>query len=89
MVFYGLLARYPKLRVRMRREWQECLSPSPQVSDPDMHHGTSVTYVPIRHMRNLQFYVSGKRSMVCMHLGAYNDTSWKWDKSIALLHTFG
>ena len=61
-------------------------SPSPQVSDPDMHHGTCVTHVPwcmpgsltsgilwnrqwgkrSRHswrMRNLQFYVSGKRPM--------------------------
>ena len=61
-------------------------SPSPQVSDPDMHHGTCVTHVPwcmpgsltsgflwnrqrgkrsrhSRRMRNLQFYVSGKRPM--------------------------
>ena len=62
-------------------------SPSPQVSDPDMHHGTCVTHVPwcmpgsltsgflwnrqrgktfrhSRHMRNLPFYVSGKRPVV-------------------------
>ena len=62
-------------------------SPSPQVSDPDMHHGTCVTHVPwcmpgtltggflwnrwrgkrsrhSRRMRNLQFYVSGKRPMM-------------------------
>ena len=62
-------------------------SPSPQVSYPDMHHGTCVTHVPwcmpgsltsgflwnrwrgkrsrhSRRMRNLQFYVSGKRPMV-------------------------
>ena len=61
-------------------------SPSPQVSDPDMHHDTCVTHVPLcmpgsltssflwnrrrgkrsrhsRRMRNLQFYVSGKRPM--------------------------
>ena len=58
-------------------------SPSPQVSDPDMHHGTCVTHVPwcmpgsltsgfiwnrhSRRMRNLQFYVSGKRPMVPMN----------------------
>ena len=62
-------------------------SPSLQVSDPDMHHGTCVTHVPgcmpgsltssflwnrrrgkrsrhSRRMRNLQFYVSGKRSII-------------------------
>ena len=60
-------------------------SPSPQVRDPDMHHGTCVTHVPwcmsgsltcgflwnrrrsrhSRRMRNLQFYVSGKRPIDC------------------------
>ena len=66
-------------------EMPETFSPSPQVSDPDMHHGTSITHVPwcmpgsltsgflwkiggrgkrSRRMRNLQFYVSGKRPMV-------------------------
>ena len=67
-------------------------SPSQQVSDPDMHHGTCVTHVPwcmpgsltsgflwnrrrgkkrsrhSRRMRNLQFYVSGKRPIVGMFL---------------------
>ena len=66
-------------------------SPSPQVSDPDMHHGTCVTHVPwcmpgsltsgfiwnrrrgkrsrhSRRMRNMQFYVSGKRPMAIILL---------------------
>ena len=63
------------------------VSPSPQVNDPDMHHGTCVTHAPwctpgsllavsfeigggwkrsrhSRRMRNLQFYVSGKRPII-------------------------
>ena len=42
---HGPLARYAKLRVRMRRECRERFPPSPQVSDPDMHHGTCGTHV--------------------------------------------
>ena len=73
-------------------------SPSPQVSDPDMHHGTCVTHVPWcmpgsptsgfiwnrrrgetipafpARMRNLQFYVSGKRPM--MWWERWLSTSW-------------
>ena len=63
--------RFPRHRLQRK----------PQVSDPDMHHGTCVTHVPwcmsgsptcngrgkrsrhSRHMRNPQFYVSGKRPM--------------------------
>ena len=68
-------------------------SPSPQLNDPDMHHGTCVTHVPwcmpgslpsgflcnrrrgkrsrhSRRMRNLQFYVSGKKPIVC---------PWTWN----------
>ena len=64
--------------------------PSPQLNDPDMHHGTCVTHVPwcmpgsltsgflcnrrrgkrsrhSRRMRNLQFYVSGKRPIEFWH----------------------
>ena len=32
--------------LRMRRECRERFPRSPQVSDPDMHHGTCVTHVP-------------------------------------------
>ena len=85
------LHRYPWTSCQIRkiagahaRGMPGTFSPSPQVSDPDMHHGTCVTHVPwcmpgsltygflwkrrrekfsrhSRRMRNLQFYVSGKR----------------------------
>ena len=39
---HGSLARY----VKLRRECWERFPRPPQVSDPDMHHGTCVTHVP-------------------------------------------
>ena len=48
---HGPLARYEYCGLRMRRECRERFSRhrlqrKPQVSDPDMHHGTCVTHVP-------------------------------------------
>ena len=43
---YGPLARYVKLRVAHAPGMPGTFSPSPRVSDPDMHHGTCVTHVP-------------------------------------------
>ena len=43
---HGLLARYVKLRVAHAPGMPGPFSPSPRVSDPDMHHGTCVTHVP-------------------------------------------
>ena len=40
------LARYVKLRVAHAPGMPGTFSPPPQVSDPDMHHGTCVTPVP-------------------------------------------
>ena len=85
--WHGPLARYAKLRVAHAPGMSVTFSPSPHVSDPNMHHGMCVTHVPwcmpgslisgflwsrwrgnpSRHswrMRNAQFYVSGKRSMI-------------------------
>ena len=88
---------------------QGTFSPTPRVSDPDMHHGTCVTHVPwcmsgslnggflwsrwrgkcsrySRRMRNLQFYVSGKRLMeliVVRICGWVREYSWGdslWDR---------
>ena len=75
----GPLARSVKLRVAHVPGMLVTFSPAPRVSDPDMHHGTCVMHVPwslnssffwsqwwgkhSRRMRNLQFYVSGKRPM--------------------------
>ena len=42
---YGPLARYIKLRVAHAPGMPGTFSPPPQVSDPDMHHGTCVTHV--------------------------------------------
>ena len=42
----GPLARYVKLRVAHAPGMPGTFSPSPWVSDPDMHHGTWVTHVP-------------------------------------------
>ena len=80
-------------------------SPSPQVSDFDMHHGTCVTHVPwcmagsltsgflwkrrrgklsrlSRRMRNLQFYVSGKRPIEA-------ETKWPpFNKNVWILIRF-
>ena len=43
---YGPLARYAKLWGAHAPGMPGTFSPSPQVSDPDMHHGTCVTHVP-------------------------------------------
>ena len=40
------LARYARLRVAHAPGMPGTFSPSPQVSDPDMHHGMCVTHVP-------------------------------------------
>ena len=42
----GPLARYVKLQVAHAPGIPGTFSPPPQVSDPDMHHGTCVTHVP-------------------------------------------
>ena len=42
----GLLPDAQSFGLRMRRECREQFSPPPRVSDPDMHHNTSVTHVP-------------------------------------------
>ena len=41
------MARYVKLRVAHAPGIPGTFSPPPQVSDPDMHHGTCVTHVPL------------------------------------------
>ena len=43
---HGPLARYVKLRVAHAPGMPGTFSPPPQVSDPDMHHGTCMTHVP-------------------------------------------
>ena len=45
-VFNGPLARHAKLWVVHAPGMPGMFSPPPRVSDPDMHHGTCVTYVP-------------------------------------------
>ena len=45
-LLHGPLARYVKLRVAHAPGMPGTFSPPPRVGDPDMHHGTSVTYVP-------------------------------------------
>ena len=42
----GPITRYEKLRVAHAPGMTGTISPPPQVSDPDMHHGTCVTHVP-------------------------------------------
>ena len=44
--YHGPLARYVKLWVAHVLGMLETFSPPPQVSVPDMHHGTYVTHVP-------------------------------------------
>ena len=46
MRFHGPLVRYVKLWVALAPGMPGTFSPPPLVSDPDMHHGTSVTHVP-------------------------------------------
>ena len=46
IITHGPLARYVKLWVAHAPGMPGTLSPSPWVSDPDMHHGTCVTHVP-------------------------------------------
>ena len=43
---HGPLTRYIYLRIAHAQGMLGIFSPLPQVSDPDMHHGTCVTYVP-------------------------------------------
>ena len=43
---HGPLARYARLRIAHAPGMPGTFSPSPQVSDPDMYHGTCVTHVP-------------------------------------------
>ena len=43
---HGPLARYVELRVAHAPGMTGTFSPPPRVSDPDMHHSTSVTHVP-------------------------------------------
>ena len=43
---HGPLTRYVKLRVAHAPGMPGTFCPPPWISDPDMHHGTSVTYVP-------------------------------------------
>ena len=43
---HGPLARYVKLRVAQAPGMPGTFPRPPQVSDPDMHHGTCVTHVP-------------------------------------------
>ena len=45
-ILHGPLARYVKLRFAHVPEMPGTFSPSPRVSDPDIHHGTCVTHVP-------------------------------------------
>ena len=45
-ICHGPLARYVKLRVAHAPGITGTISPPPQVSDPDTHHGTCVTHVP-------------------------------------------
>ena len=45
-VMHGPLTRYVKLRVAHATGMPGTPSPPPQVSDPNMHHGTCVTHVP-------------------------------------------
>ena len=70
----GPLARYVQLRVARALGMPGTLSPSPRVSDPDMHHDTCVAHVPWFMPRSLTngFLWSrwwGKRSRhsQCMH----------------------
>ena len=46
IICYGPLARYVKLRFAHALGMPGAFSPPPRVSDPDMHHGTCVMYVP-------------------------------------------
>ena len=43
---HGPLARYVKLRLRMRRECRERFPSPHRISNLDMYHGTCVTHVP-------------------------------------------
>ena len=45
-VAYGPLARYVKLWFAHAPRMPGTFSPTPRVSDPDMHRGTCVTHVP-------------------------------------------
>ena len=47
LCFHGPLTRYVKLRIVHVPGMPGTLSPPAPVSDPDMHHGTWVTHVPL------------------------------------------
>ena len=44
---YGPFSGYANLRVTQAPGMPGTFSPPPRVSDPDMHHGTCVTHVPL------------------------------------------
>ena len=44
--YHGPLTRYVKLQVAHAPGMSGTFSPSPCISDPDMHHGTCLTHVP-------------------------------------------
>ena len=89
--YNGPLATYAKNAGVHAPGMPGTFSPSPQVSDPNMHHGLCVTHMPwcmtgsltsdflwnrwrgkrsrhSRRIRNLQFYLSGKRPMAKVSL---------------------
>ena len=64
---HGPLTRYVKLRITHAPGRPGTFSPPPRVSDPDMHHSTCVTHVPLCTLGSLTsgFFWSrwrGKRS---------------------------
>ena len=50
---HGPLARYVKLWVAHAPGMPGTFSPPPQVNDPDMHHGTCITHVPLCMPRSI------------------------------------
>ena len=56
---HGPLARYVNLRVAHAQGMTGTFSPSPGVTDPDMHHGTFVTHVPWRMSGSLILWIDG------------------------------
>ena len=73
-LFYGPLARYEKLRVTHAPGISGTFSPPQRVGDPDMPESLTSGFLwnlwrgkrsrHSRRMRNLQFYVSGKRPII-------------------------
>ena len=94
---HGPSTRYLKLRVLRAPGMLRTFSPPPRVNDPDMHHGTCMPGSlsgflwsqwrgkrsrQFRRMRNPQFYVSGKRSMVLISFPEYSGLSARGDRVI-------